>query len=42
MLQALLADRFKLVVHQDDKPQPQWALVAGKGKLQLKLRFIIG
>jgi uncharacterized protein (TIGR03435 family) len=35
MLQSLLADRFKLVVHQDTKPLPTYALTAGK-KLQLK------
>jgi uncharacterized protein (TIGR03435 family) len=32
MLQALLADRFKLVVHQDSKPVPAFILAAGKGK----------
>ena len=30
MLQALLADRFKLVVHNDSKPIPAFALKAGK------------
>jgi len=30
MLQALLADRFKLVVHTDTKPMPAFALTAGK------------
>jgi uncharacterized protein (TIGR03435 family) len=30
MLQALLADRFKLVVHNDTKPLPAYALTAGK------------
>jgi uncharacterized protein (TIGR03435 family) len=30
MLQALLADRFKLVVHNDTKPMPAYALTAGK------------
>jgi uncharacterized protein (TIGR03435 family) len=30
MLQALLADRFQLVVHNDTKPMPAWALTAGK------------
>ncbi len=34
-LQALLADRFKLVLHQDTKPLPAYALTAGK-KPQLK------
>jgi uncharacterized protein (TIGR03435 family) len=35
MLQSLLADRFKLVVHKDSKPLPTYALVTGK-KPQLK------
>jgi uncharacterized protein (TIGR03435 family) len=35
MLQALLQERFKLVVHKDTKPLPAYALTAGK-KLQLK------
>jgi uncharacterized protein (TIGR03435 family) len=30
MLQALLADRFKLVVHNDTKPLPAYALTVGK------------
>jgi uncharacterized protein (TIGR03435 family) len=30
MLQALLADRFKLVVHKDTKPMPAYALITGK------------
>ena len=30
MLQALLADRFHLVVHQDTKPLPAYSLTAGK------------
>ena len=30
MLQALLADRFKLVVHHDTRPMPAYALSAGK------------
>jgi len=30
MLQALLADRFKLVVHKEDKPQDVFTLTAGK------------
>jgi uncharacterized protein (TIGR03435 family) len=30
MLQNLLADRFKLVVHKDTKPLPAWAVTAGK------------
>src|SRR5262245_14542025 len=35
MLQDLLADRFKLVVHKETKPLPTYALTAGK-KLQMK------
>jgi uncharacterized protein (TIGR03435 family) len=30
MLQALLADRFKLIVHNDTKPLPAYALTVGK------------
>ncbi len=33
MLQALLADRFKLVVHNDTKPMSAYALTAGKRPL---------
>jgi len=36
MLQALLADRFKLVVHKDTKPLPGYALTVGKGKPKIK------
>jgi uncharacterized protein (TIGR03435 family) len=36
MLQALLADRFKLVVHTDSKPIPVFVLAMGKGKPKLK------
>ena len=36
MLQALLADRFKLVVHTDSKPVAAFVLSAGKGKPKLK------
>ena len=36
MLQALLADRFKLVVHSDTKPMPAFVLTLGKGKPKLK------
>jgi len=36
MLQALLADRFKLVVHKDNKPMPAFVLSLGKGKPKLK------
>jgi len=35
MLQSLLADRFKLVLHKDTKPLPTYALIAGR-KPQLK------
>jgi len=36
MLQALLADRFKLVVHKDSKQMPAFVLSLGKGKPKLK------
>ena len=36
MLQNLLADRFKLVVHKDTKPMPAFALTAGKAKPKIK------
>ena len=36
MLQALLADRFKLVVHKDTKDLPVYALMVGKRRLQLR------
>jgi uncharacterized protein (TIGR03435 family) len=36
LLQALLAERFKLVVHTDTKPMPVFALTVGKGKPKLK------
>jgi len=36
MLQALLADRFKLVVHADTKPLSVFVLSLGKGKPKLK------
>jgi uncharacterized protein (TIGR03435 family) len=36
MLQTLLADRFKLVVHMDTKPMPAFVLSVGKGKPKLK------
>jgi len=36
MLQNLLADRFKLVVHKDSKPMPVFVLSLGKGKHKLK------
>jgi uncharacterized protein (TIGR03435 family) len=36
MLQSLLADRFKLVVHNDTKPIPRFVLSAGNGKHKLK------
>jgi uncharacterized protein (TIGR03435 family) len=36
LLQSLLAERFKLVVHNDTKPMPVFVLTAGKGKPKLK------
>ena len=36
MLQALLADRFKLTVHKDNKTLPTYALLVGNGKPKLK------
>jgi uncharacterized protein (TIGR03435 family) len=36
MLKALLADRFKLVLHKDMKPMPAFVLTMGKGKPKLK------
>jgi uncharacterized protein (TIGR03435 family) len=36
MLQALLADRFKLIVHPDSRPLQVYMLTAGKGKPKLK------
>ena len=36
MLQALLADRFKLVLHKDTRPLPAFALTMGKAKPKLK------
>jgi uncharacterized protein (TIGR03435 family) len=36
MLQSMLADRFKLVLHNDTKPLPVFALTVGKGKPKLK------
>jgi uncharacterized protein (TIGR03435 family) len=36
MLRALLADRFKLVVHKDTRPVPGFLLTVGKGKAKLK------
>ncbi len=36
MLQALLADRFKLAIHPDSKAMPVYALIAGKGKPKMK------
>ena len=36
MLQAALADRFKLVVHKDTKPLSGYALTVGKGKPKMK------
>ncbi len=36
MLQALLAERFKMVLHRDEKEHPVLALVVGKGGPKLK------
>lgn len=36
MLQSLLEDRFKLVVHKDTQPVTAYALIAGKGKPKMK------
>jgi uncharacterized protein (TIGR03435 family) len=36
MIQSLLADRFKLVLHKDSKEFPVYALVVGKNGLKLK------
>jgi uncharacterized protein (TIGR03435 family) len=36
MLRTLLADRFKLVVHTDTKPLPEFVLTVGKGRPKLK------
>jgi uncharacterized protein (TIGR03435 family) len=36
MLQTLLADRFKLVLHKDTRPLPVFALAMGKGKPKLR------
>ncbi len=36
MLQSLLAERFKLVVHKDTKPMPAFALSVGSGKPKMK------
>jgi uncharacterized protein (TIGR03435 family) len=36
MLQALLADRFQLVIHKEDRPMPVYMLSLGKGKPKLK------
>jgi uncharacterized protein (TIGR03435 family) len=36
MLQSLLADRFKLLLHKDTRPMPAYALTPGKGSPKLK------
>jgi uncharacterized protein (TIGR03435 family) len=35
MLQALLRDRFGLIIHNDTRPMPAFALTAGKNKLKV-------
>jgi len=36
MLQSLLADRFKLMLHKDTRPMPAYALMPGKGSVKLR------
>jgi len=36
MLQALLADRFKLAIHKEKRDTPVYALIVGKGGLKMK------
>ena len=36
MLQPLLAERFKLAIHREDKPMPVYVLVVGKGGPKLR------
>ena len=36
MLQALLADRFQLVIHKEERPLPAYVLTAPKGKQKMK------
>ena len=36
MLQAVLAERFHLMVHREQKPMPVFALLAGKKELKLQ------
>ena len=36
MLRALLAERFKLVIHNDSKAMPAYVLTVGKGKPRIK------
>jgi uncharacterized protein (TIGR03435 family) len=36
MLQSLLADRFKLVIHKEKRDTPVYALIVGKGGLKMK------
>ena len=38
MLQALLAERFKLAMHRESKEQPVYAIVIGKGALKINRR----
>jgi uncharacterized protein (TIGR03435 family) len=36
LMQKLLADRFKLAIHRENREQPVYALVVGKGGLKIK------
>lgn len=36
MLRSLLAERFKLAIHREDKPMPVYAMVVGKGGPRLE------
>ena len=38
MVQALLADRFKMAMHKETKEMPVYALIVGKGGLRNKPR----
>ena len=36
MMQNLLAERFKLAIHRENREQPVYALILGKGGLKIK------